>query len=278
MTRKRQRERKSNALNEEYKAFLFKSIESSGRPGSPHRFFESSFDCTFTATTHDERQKKTSKDLTASEETQNKEATESLAQEEQLPNIEIPEIKPSTLSKDSTNGSEIDHNDDYDHHQVVHRHANGLCIVTAGTLVEKFSGVDQKDNSIVKVEFRISAPDPTSLGGKRKKKAKIMKNSNNKNEQPGLIKPSDTIATVTFKNGRQLDLKSCVYGTILELNTKLILSFSEDDKNQGENRVDDNTKNKVSPSLLISDPLLDGYLAVILPNGPFPFRKNSCST
>jgi hypothetical protein len=71
--------------------------------------------------------------------------------------------------------------------------------------------------------------------------------------QPQLPSPTtDDAAAVTDNVG--IPLYSCVWGSIMEINPKLLLPA---DKGQNSN-------------LLATDPLLDGYLAAILPTGPFP--------
>jgi hypothetical protein len=51
---------------------------------------------------------------------------------------------------------------------------------------------------------------------------------------------------MTRENGTTIQIPAGVWGTVLELNTN------------------------VTPELLKKDPLLDGYLAIIMPTGPFP--------
>jgi hypothetical protein len=110
--------------------------------------------------------------------------------------------------------------------QIVHQHANGLCIVTAGRPMET-----------TKIEFAVQAAPHQSLAEKRKSQSKRLKGK----QVVDSVHPRDCLVTLD-----DVSLKCCVWGTILEVNDKL------------------------SSKLLSTDPLLDGYLAVILPTGPFP--------
>ena len=137
--------------------------------------------------------------------------------------------------------------------QIVHRHANGLAIITVGDTIQSYlESLDQESEniSIQKIEFTQTVTTSQSVGGKRR-------NSKHQNrDTPGSVLPLNTLALMTMSNGEILELKCCVAGTLLELNTKFI-----SEKNCNENF-----------SLLMKDPLLDGYLAVILPS-TFPDAK-----
>ena len=63
---------------------------------------------------------------------------------------------------------------------------------------------------------------------------------------------STTIAELQLESGETIALKACVFGTIIELNKNL------------------------TPDVLKDDPLLDGFLAIILPSGSFPPREYEC--
>ncbi|GFH49329.1 hypothetical protein CTEN210_05805 [Chaetoceros tenuissimus] len=138
--------------------------------------------------------------------------------------------------------------------QIVHRHANGLAIVTVGDTIQNYlDSLDEESTniSIQKVEFMQKVTTSQSVGGKRR-------NSKHQNSNtPGSVSPLDTLALVTLSNGEILEMKCCIAGTLLELNTKFTT-----EKNCNENF-----------SLLMKDPLLDGYLAVILPS-TFPDSKS----
>lgn len=130
--------------------------------------------------------------------------------------------------------------------QIIHRHANGLCVVTAGSGLPSLKDV-------VRIEFVAQVADPCSAGERRKNIAKLLKKGRlfNNNNSDGIVTPTTEIARVHLQSGSFISLCSCVWGTILELNTK------------------------VTAQQLVQDPLLEGYLAVILPTGPFPPRPRT---
>jgi len=123
--------------------------------------------------------------------------------------------------------------------QVVHTHVNGLVIVTAGDSIP-----NHDDNMMESIQVMADVADVASqsAGNKRKQKAKMLKG---KNVQDG-VSPTDPLATIKLKDGKEIQLRCCVWGSVIEINPNL------------------------SPDLVREDPLLDGYLAVILPSGPFP--------
>lgn len=113
----------------------------------------------------------------------------------------------------------------------IHQHANGLCIVTAGSSLSTCPEA---------LEFQVKE----SPQGESKKLKKIKHGS--KENQDGFVAPSDTLLKVESRDGTTIHLPCCVLGRVIELNTLL------------------------DPALLVNDPLLKGYLAVIQPNGRFP--------
>jgi len=175
-------------------------------------------------------------------------------------------------------------------HQIVHKHVNGLVIVTAGKM---FAGTDS--TTIESLHFPPSvlqanidavinahrstddSPITLSAGEKRKLISKLLKTKTTSTRQvPYAIRPGDTLATVKTKSVETArvevtDLCSSVFGLVMELNHGYI----------GEMANEDNCNEKLtkaSLSLLQSDPLLDGYLAIILPAGPFPPPDNVINT
>lgn len=91
--------------------------------------------------------------------------------------------------------------------------------------------------------------NPTKGGGRRDGGNNNSNSNGNRNDNDnGMVKPGDVVAKIMLSNGTVLHIHSCICGTVIELNSSL----------------------KDNPSLLIHDPLLDGYIAVILPNGSFP--------
>jgi len=142
--------------------------------------------------------------------------------------------------------------------QVVHRHANGLVIVTAGNTISAVLRNLNKYCDQVAIStfmFHLNTSDsPISVGGKRKK-ARKMKSGQLQSET---VQPDDILATVLLNNGESIELKCCVAGTLLETNINLAATKDDLESQQRCN------------SLLENDPLIDGYLAIILPLGDFP--------
>ena len=124
--------------------------------------------------------------------------------------------------------------------QIVHSHVNGLVVVTAGNSVMQHDTVESIQLLVKKADVASQ-----SAASKRKQKAKMLRG---KNVQDAVF-PKDELATVTCREAattKSIPLRCCVWGSVLEVNPNL------------------------TPQLLQEDPLLDGYLAVILPSGPFP--------
>jgi hypothetical protein len=300
--------------NDTYSHISFCKRSSSERPGSPHRFFHESF---------------------------------AVVEIETSPSaVDHGAIQTvPTLSSTSFQNAT----------QIVHRHLNGLCIVTAGNILQHlFTTTSSDDNNanvvttVSSVKYHVNASNGAqSARGKiraRKSKNKLSKDEDANNHaafdsskcdlttdvnpdhdyahnnalssHDGNVNPNDALCTITMSNGVKIGFKCCVSGTVLELNSRLAavsvdsstatascingqggeqsiksqsnsnvaesMSFKED--GQGEimnNAVQTNCNEVVSsssapmdPSLVLTDPLLDGYLAVILPRGPFP-PKNS---
>ena len=319
--------RKRNEINESsfYNNVTFSTRISSGRPGTPHRYFASSYNVNVSMMT--------------------------LKSSNTLPcnvvnatNSDAGNCSSSTTGNGNGNGNENvkDDNDitndgcklpstETEFHienYVVHSHVNGLCIMTVGDSIQQYilklqqqqhqeqqnfmttkeenrntnNDVNNDDNKtnnqkiqfetqkeqnelkIKQVEYTVSTSKSQTVGQKRKEAKKMKRgnsklflnpkkggtcvdgNDNNNNgsggdgggdgggksrgngNNNGIVKPGDVVAKVTLSNGIVLYIHSCICGTVLEFNSNL----------------EDN------PSLLIDDPLLDGYLGVILPNGSFP--------
>lgn len=119
--------------------------------------------------------------------------------------------------------------------QVVHAHVNGLAIVTAGTF--------SKDDLVKSIDVVAQVSDVAhqSAGSKRKQTAKMLKGK----AVADAVSPTDRLATIQLDDG-EISLRCCVWGSLLEINPNL------------------------TPARMQEDPLLDGYVAVILPSGPFP--------
>ena len=253
--RKRSRNNKQQADNStSYNSISFNKRASSGRPGSPHRYFDSSYDILMDTTT------------SALEATSNK----------QLHGIG---------------------------NQVVHRHLNGLCIITAGNVIQKqlCNASNNEEDGIlqiktVKYHIQPSKDSQSARGKMRTKKKKKRKKQKHQNEETndaaiaaesgvegdnkgskvevsnhdGYVSPKDTLCTVTISNGQEIQLKCCVEGTVIEINNRLIVSESKYSSDVSGSTTDSLTTQR-DASLLMKETLLDGYLAVIMPSqGVFP--------
>jgi len=142
---------------------------------------------------------------------------------------------------------------------VVHQHVNGLCIVTAGDVGAWLSSLYPTHNhqtiqNFLQIEFVATEAPSCSAAEKRKRQAKMLKGKGNIDH---IVTPLTVIAKLIVSNPNDDDniaertefpLYAGVWGTIIELNHGL------------------------SPKVLLDDPLLDGYLAIILPSGSFPPR------
>lgn len=118
--------------------------------------------------------------------------------------------------------------------QIVHQHVNGLVVVTAG------NGL----SDIVSLQWMAEEePGDLSQGAKRKLLAKLLRGQ----AVAGTVQPRDILAVAKTAKG-DVTLRCGVWGLVTERN------------------------HDVQPTTMVDDPLLDGYLAVLLPAGPFPPR------
>jgi len=253
---KRKRSRNNKQQNDNstsYDGISFNKRTSSGRPGSPHRYFDSSYDILMKDTTSDY-------------------------------NVIESETTPNKQSYGIGN-------------QVVHRHLNGLCIITAGNVIQQQLGRasnddDNKEDGIqikdIKYHIHPSKDSQSARGKMRTKKKKRKKQQHHqciiqqnnaiaegevevegssKTEvanHDGYVSPKDKLCTVTLSNGKEIQLKCIVEGTVIEINNRLV---------DGLNSSSDAGTTEGDVSLLMKEPLLDDYLAVIMPSqGVFPPR------
>lgn len=122
----------------------------------------------------------------------------------------------------------------------IHKHVNGLCVVTAGNMLDR--------RSLKDVEMLLEEAPVSSAGAKRKQQAAMMRGKNLK-DQKGVVFPQDLLCRVHVEDGDPIELPCGVWGTLIEINPRLTVG------------------------LLQKDPLLTGYLAVVLPTGTFPPRN-----
>ena len=129
-----------------------------------------------------------------------------------------------------------DCNNSFEMQQVVHKHRNDLCIVTAGEKIPP---------DIKSIHFVAREAPAFSAAQKRKRQTKMLQGQ----KVEDAVSPSTTLAELELESGEKIALKACVFGTIIELNKNL------------------------TPEVLNDDPLLNGFLAIILPSGSFPPRE-----
>ena len=189
-----------------YLDISFSVIESTGRPGTPHRNFHSSHAVEFDSP--QKREKDSSYDVTNDDENVKDQTSLSIAS------------------------------------QVVHRHLNGLCVVTVGNTLDS-------SLEIQSVDFLRDSNEGTARS-KRKRKMKMTHASEGDNSRSSSVTARDPVARVTLKDGSRITLRCCVNGQLIELNNRLL----------------------EHPSLLTTDPLQDGYIGIIVPFGGFP--PSSC--
>lgn len=183
MTKKRTREeredQKDDAYKKVYENFSYQAVPASGCPGSPHRYFASSYT-----------------------------AQASTGNSPRIPTMRI------------------------------HRHANNLCVVTAGDLIP--------EGTIESVRLHHTEAPPSSAGSKRKHQSKLLRGK--EACTLGVVRPDDILCTIRMADQSIVEIPCAVWGTVLEVNSLL----------------------KSDCTRLVRDPLFSGYLAVILPTGPFP--------
>ena len=117
--------------------------------------------------------------------------------------------------------------------QVVHKHRNDLCIVTAGEKIPP---------NVKSIKFVAGEAPAFSAAQKRKRQTQMLQGQ----KVDDSVSPSTTLVELELESGDKVALKACVFGTVIELNKNL------------------------TPDVLKHDPLLDGFLAIILPSGDFP--------
>ena len=310
---------KKNNSNILYHNMSFEPRPSSGRPGSPHRYFDGSHEVLFL----NDKQDNACHSLGNGSNIANNQGNENV--DGDVTNEMMP---PSSTTAPPTSSPFLTPIDQVGH-QVVNRHLNGLCIITAGNVLEtllkkkllsenapeehslensstKYEHESNSENKahmegessikISSIEYAVSiGKDSQSARGKiraRKNKKTKQKDGQQQQQQQqqhqhnGIVSPHDPLCYITFNNGMKVQLNCCVAGTVIELNKRLdIGSAAEGGDTDGVERGEDdkyNTKEGVDvgdgnrsrflpdPSLVLTDPLLDGHLAVILPRGNFP--------
>jgi hypothetical protein len=162
---------------------------STGRPGTPHSFFESSFDVSVGSA-----------------------ATKRAKPDERIP----------------TAGFTVHGN------LTIHRHANGLCIVTLG---------EKPPPGVTSVRYLLQPGSDCSSAERRKRLFSLQKGKGNVD---GAVTPTTPVLELIDSSGTVMTVPAGIWGLLLEVNPNM------------------------SVQLLERDALLDGYVAVILPTGIFP--------
>jgi len=85
------------------------------------------------------------------------------------------------------------------------------------------------------------------------------------------LSPQDTLCTVTLSNGKEIQFKCCVEGTVIEINNRLV-DRSNSRSSSSDVVTTDSSTTQGDISLLMKEPLLGGYLAVIMPSQGVPPR------
>jgi len=148
---------------------------------------------------------------------------------------------------------------EYRGYQVVHIHANGLCVITAGDLIQYALKNNQNCSDkrpCVKVEgvsFLKGKGIEDSIGHS-------IQQNKERNERE-IVLATDILALVNLSDGDIVELKCCVSGIMLEINQHL---FKKKMLNTVPTRFV-----ALKKSLIESDPLLCGYLAIIKPSSSF---------
>lgn len=256
---KRQRKRSpaEDPFRVAYRDANVTSRPSTGRPGSPHRYFRDSYTVSIntsaTTTTVIEESSPSEQQL-HSMDTREKEEGDA----NKNTNKESNEVVVANINAcDDSTATETHKIQSTTMEQVVHHHANGLCIITLGDSLAKAKAQhdknkqqhdnENKDEMIISgIEFIAKKALGSSAGEKRKHQGKMLRGKSAAQQQQGVVTPATILANIRFENGQIQPIYACVWGNILELNEK------------------------VTPEQLQKDPLLGGYLAVVLPTGPFP--------
>ena len=289
--RRNKNNQKPNKNNVCYQNVTFHQRPSSNQPGSPQRYFDDSYDVVFNNRDDDDGTLLSVKGA----ETE----TETLGNS---PSLETPQpviaqdIDSDTISKPVCGNN-----------QVVHRHLNGLCIVTAGNvltqLLEEFkqngkvNEEEEEEVAISSIHYFVKVgKDSQSAKGKMRTKNKRQKRSTRDENgeggskaetthHDGNVSPHDPLCRITLSNGQEIQLNCCVAGTVIEMNQQfdssggLVECDEEKMSRDAIDKVKEGSDGRESGggdlSLVLKDPLLDGYLAVIMPTwGAFPPKEN----
>lgn len=113
-----------------------------------------------------------------------------------------------------------------DGHQCVLQHSNRVCLVCLGPshpLLARHSSSEEEEEiseEISNIEFK-------TIGGKKKTVTSETNGgggggSNKKEKANNKLMPNSVICTVSCKSGESFQLRSCIKGTLLEVNDQII--------------------------------------------------------
>ncbi len=251
-----------------YKDISFHSIPSTGRPGTPHRYFASSYHVKIID--HEQHTLKHEHD-------EHIICVQEFVVHSHVNGLCILTIGQSLKTildniNNSSKSSESNQNNLVDEEQNIGSSSTTRGISCTSTSLchnNTCTTTEHDEIQIQQISFMVNTTKNQSVGQKRKEAKKMKRgnvylnnnshnnqsnddesnntrnNNNNNNNNNGMIQPGTLLLQITLTNGSIINVPSCICGTVLELNSNIIRD----------------------PMLLVNDPLLDGYLAVVLPNG-----------
>jgi hypothetical protein len=249
-----------------YQGFTYTPIASTGRPGTPHAFFAESYDVHF--------------DNSSREHPPAAGETTSRILPDQATNTTTTTTIPNWR---------------------IHKHSNGLCIVTTTSAAAANDDDDTRLVSTTAVEI-VATPVPAcSLGTKRKRQSKMLRGKQLQQQQQqelGTILPQNVLCHITTilqeeEEEQQKETAAAVVadigkeGTVAGNDSTFATCGTDGLSMDSSSPTTKTTRTRqqllcgvwgtvleVNPRLTVDllrkDPLLSGYIAVILPTGPFP--------
>lgn len=185
--------------------------------------------------------------------------------------------------------------------QIIHQHANGLCIVTIGD-----DAITLSRTTMERIEFLATTAEACSAGARRKRQSEMLrkgsctKGNNNSKQNSGNQKQKYDKTTADNNSGKNDTTKTVQDSNNINVNNnndgvvtpRTVLANMhcrvvghEQQQQQEENATMVlpiyagvwgsllELHTSVTSAQLTQDPLLDGYVAVILPTGPFPPKE-----
>jgi hypothetical protein len=264
-TGRRRKERGNDeAYLSAYQGLQYRKITPTGRPASPHSYFTESYQVETIPPCAD-------KDIESSLTGVNQAVSDTLNAQDGNGNADIDtqfttSDRQNTMNKpQSSSHNESDSKSPTIIYPILRHHANGLVVVTSDQLLNLTNESTTTTLSIAGFgESNIDNPDHDTDNGdvmhsKKKRKQKDAHSTTN-DEKPGgepksntLLSPQEVILRQSTPSS-SVALVCGVWGTLIEVNSAWQAT----------------TKASESLPFVPLDPLLDGYIAIILPRGPFP--------